>query len=100
MPSLIPSALRTDLRPGIPDSFCLVIKDKEDCCYAFGAESYLWGFKNPKWELPLGDFIAEIEIRSGNANKTFKFLLNNKGNAIQDVEIHELRIDRKKSHDK
>lgn len=90
MPSLIPFSARVNLRPGMPDPFCLVIKDKEDPCYAFAGESYLHNFKNPLWQIPPGDCTVEVNVRSGEVNKAFRFLLRNKGDTIQDVEINEL----------
>jgi len=89
-PSLIPFGEHVNIRPGIPESFCLVVKDKEDSCYAFSGESYLYNYKNPKWQLPLGNFIVDVEIKSGNAKKRSKFLLKNEGSTVQDIKILKL----------
>jgi hypothetical protein len=89
-PSLIPFGERVNIRPGISESFCVVVKDNEDYCYAFGGESYLYNYKNPKWQLPLGEFIMEVVIKSGNAKRSSKFLLRNKGSTVQDIEISRI----------
>jgi hypothetical protein len=89
-PSLIPFAEHVNVRPGIPEPFCLVVKDNEEFCYAFGCESYFYNFKNPKWQLPLGEFIVEVEIKSGIAKRFSRFLLKNKGSSIQDIEISRI----------
>jgi hypothetical protein len=90
MPSLIPFAERINIRKKTPEPFCVVIKDNQAECYAFNCTSYFHGFKNGNWQLPLGDFIVEVEVRSGNAEKRQHFLLRNSGTTVQDVEIREL----------
>jgi hypothetical protein len=90
MPALIPFAERTNIRKDIPEPFCIVIKDNQPECYAFNCDSYFHGFKNRAWQLPIGNFIVEVEVKSGNANKRQQFLLRNKGNTIQDIEIQNL----------
>jgi hypothetical protein len=90
MPSLIPFAERINIRKKTPEPFCVVIKDNQAECYAFNCTSYFHGFKNGNWQLPLGDFIVEVEVRSGNAEKRQHFLLRNSGTTVQDVEIQEL----------
>jgi len=74
----------------MPETFCVVVKDNQSECYAFNCDSYFHVFKKPSWQLPIGDFIVEVEVRSGNAEKKQQFLLKNKGNSIQDVEIQEM----------
>jgi hypothetical protein len=90
MPSLIPFAERINIRRKMPEAFCIVIKDNQAECYAFNCDSYFHGFKNGSWQLPIGNFIVEVEVRSGNAEKKQQFLLKNKGNTIQDIEIQNL----------
>jgi len=89
-PSLIPFGEHVNIKQGIPESFCLVVKDNEEPCYAFSGESYLYNYKNPKWKLSLGDFILEVEIKSGNAKRLSKFLLKNNGSTVQDITISRL----------
>lgn len=88
-PALIPFGEQTNVRPNLPEAFCIVVKDNEDYCYAFGGESYLHNYKKPEWRLPLGDFILEVEIRSGNSRRLSRFMLKNKGNTTQDIEVTE-----------
>jgi len=66
----IPFAELVNVRPGIPETFCLVLKDNEDPCYAFIAYSYFYNFKNPDWQLPLGKFIVEVEVRCRNSKSS------------------------------
>ncbi|MHA1833282.1 MAG: hypothetical protein ACTSV7_04770, partial [Candidatus Baldrarchaeia archaeon] len=87
---LIPASELINIRPGIPETFCLVVKDNEEPCYAFNAYSYFHNFKNPNWQLPVGKYIAEVTIKSGNIKKTSKFLVENKGTSIFDVDILKL----------
>lgn len=89
-PALIPFGEQTNVRPNVPESFCIVVKDNEDCCYAFNGESYLFGYKRPEWRLPLGDFILDVEIRSGNTRVLSRFMLKNKGNTTQGVEVTKM----------
>lgn len=98
-PSLIPFGERVNIRPAIPETFCIVVKDKEDPCYAFSGESYLFNYKNPKWQLPLGNFIVDVEIKSGNAKKASKLLLKNEGNTVHDVTISKLNSPSRPHHD-
>jgi len=90
-PSLIPLTELVNVRPGIPETFCLVIKDNEEQCYAFNAYSYFYNYKNPEWQLGRGEFVAEIDLKSGNAKAFSKFLIKNKGTRVQDITI--LKID-------
>jgi len=87
---LIPASELINIRPGIPETFCLVVKDNEEPCYAFNAYSYFYNFKNPNWRLPIGKYIAEVTVRSGNIKKVSKFLVENKGSSIFDVNISRL----------
>jgi len=90
MPSLIPFAERINIRKKLPESFCLVIKDNQSFCYAFNCDSYFHGFKKRNWRLPPGNFIVEVEVKGGNAEKKQRFLLRNTGNTIHDIEIQKL----------
>jgi len=90
-PALIPFSEIVDVRPDIPETFCLVVKDSEEPCYAFNGESYFYKkLKNPNWKLPLGKFIAKVKVRCGNVKKLSKFLVENKGNTIQGIAISKL----------
>jgi len=89
-PALIPFAELVNIRAGIPEPFCLVIKDNEAPFYAFNAYSYFHNYKNPNWQLPLGRYIAEVEVRSGNAKKFSRFLVENRGNTNRDAQISKL----------
>lgn len=89
-PALIPFAEVLNVRPGIPETFCLVVKNNEDPFYAFNAHSYFYNYKNPNWRLTLGKYIVEVEVRSGNVKKLSKFLVENKGSNVQDVTISKL----------
>jgi len=91
-PSLIPLTELVNIRPGVPETFCLLVKGKnEKEGYAFNAHSYFYSnFKNPAWQLGLGKFIAEIDVRGGNVKVFSRFLIENKGTGVQDVTISKL----------
>jgi len=90
-PSLIPLTELVNVRPGIPETFCLVVKENNQKeCYAFNAQSYFHNYKNPKWQLQLGEFIAEIDLRGGNAKTFSKFIIENRDTGIQDITIKKL----------
>lgn len=93
-PALIPYAENLSVRPGDSESFCLVLKDNEDSCYAYNADSYLFNYKNPRWQLPIGEYFVDIEIKSENAKKCESFLVRNNGNKIQDVVISKMNSHR------
>lgn len=93
--SFIPFSEVLNIRPKIPESFCIIMKySGENECYAFSAWSYIKGYakglKVDNWKLNKGKYIAEVEIKGGNLSKTEKFLINNSGNKILDIDIRKL----------
>lgn len=89
-PAFVPFSELVNIRPDIPETFCLIVKDNENFCYAFNAKSYFYNYKNPKWQLPIGQFIAEVEIRSGNTRTFSRFLVENNGSNVRDVRISKI----------
>jgi hypothetical protein len=92
-PALFPFGELVNVRPNIPETFCLLVKDNEDFVYAFGMPSYLQNFKHPAWKLPLGKFTAEVVIMSGNVkNVVATFLVENSGSNAISAKISKLNI--------
>lgn len=90
-PSLIPFSGIVNIRPDIPETFCIVIKDNEDLCHAFNANSYFHPMlKLPRYRLPVGEYTVEVDVRSGNAKISSKFLLENTGNTTDGISIQKL----------
>lgn len=89
-PALIPYTETLSIRPGDSETFCLMLKDSEDPCYAYNARSYLHNYKNPQWQLPVGEYLVDVDIKSENARKHERFRIRNNGSNIQDVVISKL----------
>jgi len=96
--SLIPFSEILNIRPNIPDNFCLIMKyNDEKECYGFSAWNYLKGYNNGlrvnDWKIGIGKFIVEIEVRGANAHKSAKFFVENNGTNILDVKITRAKTD-------
>ena len=91
-PSLSAIGGLVNIRPNIPERFCIVIKGNEEACYAFNSDSYFYAFRNPKWILEQGRFFVDVEVRGGNAYVKSTFLIENQGNTNQDISITKIHV--------
>lgn len=89
-PSLSAIGNLINIRPGLPETFCIVIKGNEVNSYAFNSDSYFYGFKNPHWVLTQGTYYVDVEIRGGNASVKSKFEITNIGNTNRDIRIRKM----------
>lgn len=89
-PALIPYTENLSIVASDSQTFCLVLKDNEDPCYAYNAHSYLYRYKNPQWQLPIGEFFVYVDITGENTKKHSSFLVKNHGSNIQDLAIAQL----------
>jgi hypothetical protein len=87
---LIPFAEVIDVHPGMPESFCVLVKyEGEQECYAFGAWSYIKGDGLKVDEkLGMGEYILQVELMySGKRSKREKFVLRNYPLGMCSVEL-------------
>ena len=89
-PAFIPFSEKLNLGSGESDTFCIVLKDNEDPCYAYNARSYLYNYKNPRWRLTIGEYFVDVEIKCEETKTHQSFHIRNFGNGILDVETSKL----------
>ena len=91
--SLVPISETIDISPGRGgEGFCLVMKyEGEDECWGFSNWSYLrgWqqGLRDPQSKLGIGKYIIDVHITASNAERSFRFILENRGKRLEDVSI-------------
>ena len=96
-PLRIMSESRDDIAPGEAAAFDVVVRfDDEPECYGWNKESYQskppW--RNPRWKLPAGRYLLQVEISSGD--QTYRELYR----LINDVPIEDFRLERALPTDK
>ncbi len=91
--SLVPISETIEISPGrAGEGFCLVMKyEGEDECWGFSNWSYIrgwrWGLRDPNTKLGIGKYIIDVHITASNAEKSFRFILKNRGRRFKDVSI-------------
>jgi hypothetical protein len=61
--------------------------DDDEEAYGLNNESYVYNWRNPKWRLPKGRYLAEVTVRSAGDKISRQFVINN------DLSRDEFRID-------
>ncbi len=91
--SLVPISETIDISPGKGgDRFCVVMKyEGEEECWGFSNWSYIrgWqrGWRDPDSRLGIGKYIVDVYITASNAERSFRFILENRGRKLEDVSI-------------
>jgi hypothetical protein len=86
-PSLIPLDEQINIRPNVPETFCIIVMDSNGECYAFNSVSYAHMFTNPNWQLTEGTYYLIVDIRGGNISHSEKIQININGRQQTDIEI-------------
>lgn len=60
--------------------------DKDEECYGWTAENYLYNWRNPKFKLPAGRYLVRIEVLSGGLTVSETYKLENS------LGINEFRL--------
>ncbi|RLE85916.1 MAG: hypothetical protein DRJ41_00250 [Thermoprotei archaeon] len=91
--SLIPSAQYRNIRCGTPEPLILVVKfEGDERIYAFSPLSYVKGMKSKEFRIGgIGKYLCEINVTCENARGKYKFIVENRGKGLYDVNIRRIR---------
>jgi hypothetical protein len=75
-PALMPDGYLTDFAEKEEQEFAFAIKMKDATCWGWTQESYLHGWRHPKWKLPPGKLQAHVRILAGGREHRANFELD------------------------
>jgi hypothetical protein len=75
-PALFADGYVTDFAEREEQEFAFAIKMRDGTCWGWTQESYLHGWRHPKWQLPAGRLQAQVRILAGGQERCATFELD------------------------